>query len=655
MAGFSPAWPDARHLTLSFAPEGTPIANHVSSLAEALARSGFTPADWQREVIRAFQTWAVATIISIGVVPEQLNGSAGYAFGTAGRTQGDPRFGDIRVAAHALAGDVLSVSVPPDPFLSGTWAGDVFLNSQATFDRDTLFAVLLHEAGHALGLSHSTNPSSVMFSHLNQRTTLAPSDVSAIRALYGGARAPDGNEGTAGNDRMSTATRIRYSQDSDGYNGATPLVVFGDITTSQDLDYFWIKPLDGYTGRVTFQLQTAAISALTARLTIYDEAGGILGRADITNPLGGAVSVTLDHVVPDDRYFARVEALGSDLFAVGRYGLVVTFDDNLAPSFPAERLQAVLRGPFDTRDWQEIQRYFQDPTGAFFDDDVHTDDTFLTAQTLRTPNSLPANSFYEVEASLSDLADVDIYRFRTPDPRPRPPSLVVRLTALASPINGVLPQVEVLNGNQVRVPAEVLLNGNGTLVLQADLLPNTSYFLRVLPNTAPGPRTGNYVVQIAFGEQHAELRSFASGSLDAATPQRSYNLFVARSQLFQFVLSAQDLGAPSSASVRLTIRDGNGNAIFTLSAPAGQTVSATTIFLAPGTYTADLRIEGGSGAPVAFSLRGINLIEPIGPTLLDPGLDPQFPCPGDASLYCYPGGFITADAFFWLAFTLPSP
>src|SRR5262249_16017360 len=153
------------HLTLSFAPDGTAIAGHQSNLFQTLNQQQSTAA-WQQQILQAFQSWEVNTNVNIGVVTD-----GGQAFCIGGLTQGDPRFGDIRIGAQAMAAEVLWISVPFDPTFSGTWVGDVLFNS-SNVTAANLYPAALHEAGHALRLEESTDPDSPMFSKLNSITTL---------------------------------------------------------------------------------------------------------------------------------------------------------------------------------------------------------------------------------------------------------------------------------------------------------------------------------------------------------------------------------------------------------------------------------------------------------------------------------------------------
>src|SRR5262249_26455076 len=100
-ATFGIPWPNAGHLTLSFAPDGTQVGNQPSQLFRLLNAVAPT-ATWQTAILRAFQSWAAPTNINLSVVPD-----SGDPLGTVGPLQGDSRFGDIRITAVPLPPDVL--------------------------------------------------------------------------------------------------------------------------------------------------------------------------------------------------------------------------------------------------------------------------------------------------------------------------------------------------------------------------------------------------------------------------------------------------------------------------------------------------------------------------------------------------------------------
>ncbi len=626
-------WRNPGHLTLSFAPDGTPVASHQSNLFRTL--NAYQPtADWQREILQAFQTWATYAHITIS-----LHSDGGQPFGAPGDVQGDSRFGDIRIGAQPMAADALAVTVPYDPFLSGTLSGDVLLNNTVRLDAAHLFPVALHEAGHALGLDDSSDPNSVMYSRYDgQHTTLTAGDIAAIQALYG---PPPADQG--GHD-LHSATPIHVPSH---YTGKTPLAVFGQLVSTQDVDYYSVRVTGNYRGPVTIRLQTAGVSLLEPRLTIYDNAGRVVGQAASTALGGSVLSVTIPAVAPNGLLYARVDAATTDVFAVGRYGLAVTLDAR--STVPPEVIDEVLRSEITNLSEADIQTFFHNPHHPLFNKDNHGNDHFDTATSLPSEVRGSTDLYYEALGSLSDASDMDFYRVKAPTVGQGGPN-VLTVTLWEVEPNGVLPQVSVYDVNQNPVPGQVLTNENGTFTLQVPQVQSAGwYYLDVAAAPFTTDRVGNYELLADFGRVQANLRSLMNGSISDDQAQ-DHPLYIARSQLLHLVLSAQTAdGTGSDAGVRLTIYR-NGVPLQTVLAHAGDSIS-TTLFLTPGAYTIRLNAEPpsqGDRPPLLFQLRAATLTDPIGPALDDPTLDPMYGIPGEPGLYLYPGGIISGDPFLFI-------
>lgn len=213
-AQFGVPWADPTHLTVSFVADGAALgkswtdgtgAAHQASTSNLSASMSATmsSAVWQGEILRALQTWAS----QIGVQVTQV-ADGGQRLGETGASQGDARFGDIRIWGAALSSDALAVTTPPGS-ANGTAAGDIVFNTNVAFGVGTgadLYTTALQEVGHALGLDNSTNVNSAMFElYSGVRTGLDPTDVTAIHSLYGSppmmpppAEAPSSAVGTLG-------------------------------------------------------------------------------------------------------------------------------------------------------------------------------------------------------------------------------------------------------------------------------------------------------------------------------------------------------------------------------------------------------------------------------------------------------------------------
>jgi hypothetical protein len=318
---FNVPWPDAPHLTLSFAPDGTDAAGRPSALFRALD-AGIPTAVWQAEVLRAFQTWANAANINISLVPD-----GGEPFASLGLKQGDPRFGDIRIGAFSMAGDTLAVADPYDPFIADTSVGDIFLNSADRFSIGggtgtyDLFSVLLHEAGHVLGLGGSSDPNSPMFEQYHKVAGLTPGDVANIRALYGpkpaggaSASAPAGNPGAvAPPSTPSPADPLALAQllaTSPGYVEHTYYEGSNSSSAAAPAQTYRVLSPDlgsGLTNVMTVLVTSPANSGIALRALVFDAAGNRVDAAVIADG-NGSYEIQVPGVGSARDYFVEVLA-----------------------------------------------------------------------------------------------------------------------------------------------------------------------------------------------------------------------------------------------------------------------------------------------------------------------------------------------------------
>ncbi len=306
-----------------------------------------------------------------------------------------------------------------------------------------------------------------------------------------------------------------------------------------------------------------------------------------------------------DGYFIRVDSPSSDAFSVGSYRLTYTPAKGLLGSLLSTvvgLVNGLLSGPLDTSTVQN------------FGNDYGSNDSIGKATTV-SQQSQVADSRYDANfrAVISTSSDVDYYKLTAPlldSVNNAGQSMVMIATVWGINGSNVDPRLAVYDQYQKPVAARVLTNNDGSYTVQVDNpVANAIYYLRV---SGDGGTTGQYEVATNFRMQGVLMDMAASGTLSATSSQSTPAYITCQDQLFHFALSAGATATPGE-TVAMNIYDVNHHLVFSLSAPAGGTVS-DDVFLAAGAYSVTYSVVAPSGSmisPIDYSLSMAGLTDPV--------------------------------------------
>jgi hypothetical protein len=179
-----------------------------------------------------------------------------------------------------------------------------------------------------------------------------------------------------------------------------------------DVDFYRFRPVAGR-NQVTVRLQAAGISLLKATLEVYDNRGNRIADVKADSILENNLQITLSSLQQGQDYFVRVARNSGDVFAVGDYQLELDYRaPSQQPSIVPPQFDADASDEDDAIvDYVSVDRLF---SNGLVSNEFRTNDTLPSATRLETVPGFLAGTRYEAIASLSQAADRDLYRFRTP-------------------------------------------------------------------------------------------------------------------------------------------------------------------------------------------------------------------------------------------------
>ncbi len=266
----------------------------------------------QSEMVRALNVWSrYAQIRWQQVSARNQSRCVDLHFFTGDHGDGNAFDGPGGILAHGY------YPAPPNP---EPIAGDIHFDGAEDWHAGAntdLFSVALHEAGHALGLEHSDNPSAVMYAYYRGVVSdLAQDDINGIRAIYASTDQTPAPTDDHGND-AAHATSIPN-------DGTT---IAGNIERGGDVDFFSFQAVQG----ATHLLSTSGLGAgMDTVLTLFDANGTTVLREDDDSG-GNRASLITWNAPASARYFLRVRhynAAGTGTYRVAARVVAPPRDDH---------------------------------------------------------------------------------------------------------------------------------------------------------------------------------------------------------------------------------------------------------------------------------------------------------------------------------------
>lgn len=634
----------AGSFTMSIAPDGTQVGFRQSILREAFD-GRFGAGTVERVLREAIQVWVPHAAIDIGLVPDD-----GTPVGALGPWRGDERFGDIRVFGFDLPDTIWASAISGDARSIGTWAGDIVFNTaQPWEDVEMLRSAAIHEIGHTLGLKHNDDPASPMHQRgpFISNDPLA-TDIAILQALHG-PRRPDISDSESPNDEIGSASEIEghvvQTEDAEDFDGSQQWIQFGDLTTVEDVDYYVVEMADNYRGSLAFAVQTSGFSVAEVAVQLVDRDHTLIASGTV-RPNGDWLMLQTERLDDHEEYFLRISATAEGTQSIGTYAIFVGTPDQLQIS--KDEITQWARKAYQ---WYQTNERTEDGFSyhlrdTFFsglwDNDGNRNDTASGAVELPMVVDSTLRIKFAAVGTISDLDDIDAYRFRLPEALPAGSSLTVDIQSLD--YRGLVPNVRLVDHDGRDVGARLVARGNGLTQLRLDApVPDMEYFVFLDgADVADRFRSGNFSLTVEVRKIATPERSLIDVVLGAEQRFVERTLYVAQTQLASFRLSSQLISLPNlstSPSVIMRVYDESFKLWKSSAVRIDDLHTLPGVLLEAGTYFVQLTLvsDGNQLPDVQVGLDGLFPSNPVGPLIASLDDEPLFECSIGGG-FCYPDG-----------------
>ena len=286
-------------------------------------------------------------------------------------------------------------------------------------------------------------------------------------------------------------------------------------SSAPDVGYFVLEIPDN--SAVPFpSVISDGIGLLAPAIQVLNENGQTIASQQSSSVRGDEIVLEIPDNMVAEKMFVRID--GTTFGQAGSYTLVTTLDNRLIVE--NEVILNVARNrEFTFMDQEEVARFFAGADSSLFHEDHHSDDDHESAYEMQIQEGYGLDYRYQRSASLTDAADIDVYKLKSLDFDSSINDYVMNVSLRSVDTGGLIPLASIFDEEGREVPSNVVVNGLGEYVVQAtQILPDKEYYVHVAASDLLAFVSGNYELSVSFTQHAIEFQEFAAGLTGGFAP-----------------------------------------------------------------------------------------------------------------------------------------